>query len=134
MEEALAGAVNELFKVRGRAMATVAEIGGLLGIGAQALPSIAQSGLVVANLKQFRDAVSPELACYQALVESPCVIQSFKGAGLLSGDWEITLTNAASHAFAQAFGIPNTVRVHFGTWVQMSFVADMGRVLWRSGG
>ncbi len=40
------------------------------------------------NLKQFRDAEDPNLACYKALVESDMGVDRFNGGGLL-GDWDL---------------------------------------------
>jgi hypothetical protein len=86
------------------------------------------------NLKQFRDAFDSTLACYQALIEGPCTVTRFGGAGLLPPGFTARIPDWASHRIAWHLGLPmtETIPVEFGSWVKMDFTAAAGREVWRA--
>jgi hypothetical protein len=87
----------------------------------------------VVNLKQFRDAAFPERACYQALIQSPCTLHAIHGGGIYWGDWQLKITDCASHQIANDLGLAsNVVPVRFACYVEMDFSADAGTEVWRA--
>jgi hypothetical protein len=52
-------------------------------------------------LKQFRDSLQQDKACYQKLVASPVQFSNFQGMGLLDGDYEICITSCESHKIVE---------------------------------
>jgi len=89
------------------------------------LPSVA--------LKQFRDAANAEVACFQAVVDSPAEITRFGGAGLLPHRYDVEIATCASHRIVQDFlgvqpaGASTILPVEWGAWVDMDFRAQPGR-------
>jgi uncharacterized protein with NAD-binding domain and iron-sulfur cluster len=85
------------------------------------------------NLKQFRDAEDPTRACYQALVEGPCVLKGIHGGGFYWGDSTVTITACQSHQIARDLGLAgNELKARFAWWVDMDFDADAGKVVWEA--
>lgn len=88
-----------------------------------------QVGIV--NLKQFRDAEDSTKACYQAIIEGPCTVKEFRGAGPLAGEFRVTIPEWQSHRIVSALGLPGSeFTAEFGWWVKMDFTADAGRAVW----
>ena len=83
-------------------------------------------------LKQFRQPGAPELACYQAIVDSPITPTGFSGGGLLFDIFELEITTCESHAIVpDLLGRPadaGTTRlpVEFAAWVTFDFQALTG--------
>jgi hypothetical protein len=91
-----------------------------------------QVGIV--NLKQFRDAEDCTRACYQAIIEGPCTVKEFRGAGPLGGEFRVTIPEWQSHRIVGALGLPGSELVaEFGWWVRMDFTADPGTAVWTAG-
>lgn len=95
--------------------------------------------VTVVNLKQFRDVANASRACYQAVTEAPCTLDKVHGAGLLRGDWRLTVTTCASHRIVEDLGLgplgtsgSTTVPVAFGFWVGFDFTTLPGRELVRT--
>lgn len=87
---------------------------------------------LVVNLKQFRDATVPGLACYQSIVESRFHIDTFTAAGVLAGTYEVRLPVHASHSIAADLGL-NVVNVPVAAFsLEMGFTALAGTEVWRS--
>jgi uncharacterized protein with NAD-binding domain and iron-sulfur cluster len=87
------------------------------------------------NLKQFRDAEDPTRACYQAIVEGPCVLKSVYGGGFYEGSSTLELIACQSHPIAADLGLSgNVVQARFGFWVDMDFDAVNGKVVWSAHG
>jgi hypothetical protein len=89
------------------------------------------------NLKQFRDAVDSTKACYQALVDSPCRLDRWKGGGMLPGEFELEITACDSHQIAADLGLgaappgqPILVRPQFAFWWRMDFSTQAGSIVW----
>ncbi|MEN8375309.1 MAG: NAD(P)-binding protein [Gemmatimonadota bacterium] len=90
-----------------------------------------QVGIV--NLKQFRDAEYSAKACYQAIIEGPCTVKEFRGAGPLAGEFRVTIPEWQSHRIVSALGLPGSeLTAEFGWWVKMDFTADPGKTVWRA--
>jgi hypothetical protein len=84
-------------------------------------------------LKQFRDAVQPTRACYQAIIEANATITDFRGAGLLPRNWTLQLHQYASHRIVDTLALnPAPHTVHNGFWVDFSFSMDLGQEIWRA--
>ena len=108
------------------------------------------------TLKQFRDAQEPDLACYQALVNSKISIERFIDGGLLGGSsvmmgdatggYRIHVHEYAEQAIVETLGleVSDTSRDEFGapvavlspllpSWMACDLRYDMGTTLaWRS--
>ena len=87
-------------------------------------------------LKQFRDSALPNLACYQAVVNSPVRIKNFAGGGFHTSQFDLEIAACASHPIAENFlGLPapvgnsTTVPVDWAAWVKFDFDAIAGDVI-----
>lgn len=104
------------------------------GLILSTLEHLIEGEVPLVNLKQFRDAADPTLACYQALIEGPTKVRKLYGAGLFPRGFTATIPTWASHNIAQSLGLPTAapIPVEFGTWVKMDFAALPGREVWRA--
>jgi hypothetical protein len=100
------------------------------------LDEVIHGEVALVNLKQFRDAWDSTKACYQALIEGPCKVQSLRGGGLLPEGFSATIPDWASHRIAYHLGLPmeEAIPAVFGTWVAMDFAAMPGREVWKNHG
>ena len=108
---------------------------GLLGGLANELFEFGVEGQEVAmvNLKQFRDAVDPTRACYQALVRNTCEIVDVRGAGKLPGEWTVSIADTPSHGVIADLGLrggKQTTRT--AGWLDMDFTIGPGELLWEA--
>jgi hypothetical protein len=71
-------------------------------------------------LKQFRDVVSADRACYQAIVEAPIEIRNYK-EGVVAEDCQLTLHDLDSAPICRELGIPSGV-----SRVPLAFRVDLG--------
>jgi hypothetical protein len=95
---------------------------------------LAGGGLPAVFLKQFRDALQPDRACYQAIVEASFHVSGLRGMGLL-GDWQLVLHDLASEPIRADLGLPpGPLRPLAATWSLYDFVLDRGTELWRAPG
>lgn len=92
--------------------------------------------LPTVQLKQVRDSLDPNLACYQAVVDSPAQITGFAGGGPL--EWwryEFAITTCESHQIVRDLlgREPDpgrtVVPLSFGAWLSFDFTAPPGRVV-----
>lgn len=93
-------------------------------LSAQLLEGLLSPRLPQLFLKQFPDGRG-ERAVYQALVTSPAVINGFRGAGPLLGDYTCTLQAFASEPIAEDLGLvigPQPVALGF--WVDFDFAIE----------
>ena len=82
-------------------------------------------------LKEFRDVVNFDQACYQAIVELDCSVTQFDGGGFLPDDFTLYIEDAASHPIRQQFGIPDgPIKPILGFWAEFGFLVNPGRILW----
>jgi acetoacetate decarboxylase len=104
-----------------------------LEFAADVLDTLIHREMPVVNLKQFRDCADPTRACYQAIVEAPCTVQTFYGGGLLAGHHHVSITQAASHPIISDLGLAGTeVDALYGAWCHMDFLAMTGQEVSRS--
>jgi uncharacterized protein with NAD-binding domain and iron-sulfur cluster len=75
---------------------------GLLG---EVLHTVTEGRIPVVSLKQYRDAVSPDRACYQAIVSAVMRITKYHGGGLLPGRYEVKIHDYASTPIARELGL-----------------------------
>jgi hypothetical protein len=81
-------------------------------------------------LKQFRDAVDPSRACYQAIIEAPAVVKAIRAGGALPRH-RVRITPADSHPIVDELGLSGAVTESvFGSWLDFDFVMERGTVVW----
>jgi hypothetical protein len=79
-------------------------------------------------LKQFRDVSDPNRACYQAIIEARERVRSFRSAGHLAGDYELTIFPFASHPIAADLGLSSGPNQAVAAWyVDFDFVLEGGK-------
>ena len=84
-------------------------------------------------LKQFRDAADGTQACYQAVVEAPVRITSFRGGGWLDGEYRLRIEPLESHPIAQELGLAGPEpRILAATYMAFDFDIGDGRVIWEN--
>ncbi len=83
-------------------------------------------------LKQFRSFDSSTTACYQAIAEGPLHIKKFHGGGLLHGLYELTINDLASAPIAEELGLSSGQLARASSWVNIDFVANLGKELWKA--
>ena len=116
-EQAFAALAEALLE--GVAKALVDDLGDLPQV-----PSVA--------LKQFRQPGAEEIACYQAICDSPIEIIAFRDGGLLPDGLTLEITTCQSHPIVADFlgQAPNpgftSVPVLFGAWSNVDFLALSG--------
>jgi uncharacterized protein with NAD-binding domain and iron-sulfur cluster len=90
----------------------------------------------IVNLKQFRDAVDPTRACYQAIVEGPLRLDAltFAGGGFLGGGYHLSITPCESHRIVEDLGLAGPeIDVHrLAFYANIGFTALPGRILWKA--
>ncbi len=80
-------------------------------------------------LKQFRDAVDPTTACYQAVIEAPAHLDAFHG-GWFTAPHDIAIAPCDSHPIVAECGLASgLLRAATGFWCQMDFTMRAGRVV-----
>lgn len=88
-------------------------------------------------LKQFRDAVDSSKACYQAIIEAPLRIETFRGGGKLAGEYGLTLNPLASHPLAAVLGLQvdadGMARALAAFWLHVDFALESGMIVWQAG-
>jgi hypothetical protein len=86
-------------------------------------------------LKQFRDVADGRMACYQAAVEAMCRISSFRTGGWLSGQYQLTVGEFASHPIVQELGLKGASPPALAAgYLEFDFSMEAGKELWRAGG
>ena len=84
-------------------------------------------------LKQFRDAANGTRACYQAVIEAPCVTTALHGAGPLPGTFQATVVNFDTHPIQSDLGLAGpVVAADFAFWADLDFTAEMGTEIWKA--
>jgi len=79
-------------------------------------------------LKQFRDAADPSLACYQAIIEAPSKVLTFRSAGLVLGDYELTVFPFESHPIVKDLGLGGPRSRALAAWhADFDFILGKGR-------
>lgn len=99
------------------------------------LLDVSRAGIPFVFLKQFRHVADTRKACYQAIVEAPARTTAFHGGGLLDGEYQIELQSLQSHPIAEKLGLQlqnGKIDATAGWWVNIDFVMDKGREVWRA--
>jgi hypothetical protein len=109
--------LTSLLSTLGLARATAAE---LLGAGAL---QAARGLLEFVNLKQFRDAADPKLACYQAIIRSEARLLALRRLAATS-----SYAYRISQALIDALGLPGSGRTR-GLFCEFDFVLGPGEIL-----
>lgn len=97
----------------------------------QMIDKLLQPSMPVVYLKQFRDVVNPDAACYQAIIESNTTIRGgdLSKCGLL-GSHQITTHPMASVDVAKHLGFPASVASPIGMYAALDFSVDLGTLVW----
>jgi hypothetical protein len=99
-------------------------------------PFLASPDFPAIALKQYRDSSAPDLACYQAIVNSPVHIKNFGGGGFHGATFDLEITTCASHPMVEKFLggkaplTPSTVvPIEWAAFVKFDFDALAGSVI-----
>ena len=107
---------------------------GLTTIAGKLSTAMSGGGMTMALLKQFPDAATPTLACYQAIVETHATITNFIGGGLTIHDYEVRITSFDSHPYFDELGISSDWQnVGQAVWMNFDFQQALGTIVWSSG-
>ena len=95
--------------------------------------AIKGEAVILPFLKQFPDAADPTRACYQAVIEAPTTINTFRRGGITKPNYHVTVHSYDSHPFYKELGIkPEAEDVGRGMWVDFDFTMDLGHELWKA--
>lgn len=84
-------------------------------------------------LKQFRDAADPSRACLLQIVECPITVTGFGGAGVLAGDWTVSMPSFPKLTLASDLGVQGggaPVKPSAVYWVKLDCRMENGIVVW----
>ncbi|MCB9638130.1 MAG: NAD(P)-binding protein [Myxococcales bacterium] len=87
-------------------------------------------GMRMVFLKQFRDAVAPEHACYQSILEGLTSIQRFSGGGVMPGRFQFQIQPTGSADLLKTFGLKAKMDVLLATWVKMDMTVENADRQW----
>jgi hypothetical protein len=128
VEAALRGA-REILKTLGGGFGGLIDEARLLGHMAREL---AARTCTMVFLKEFRDAVQPDRACYQAVVQAASRIVTFRGGGLL-GECAVTLNDLDTQPLREDLGLAAGVLTPIASWwLAYDFVLEPGTELWKA--
>jgi hypothetical protein len=83
-------------------------------------------------LKQFRDVADGTRACYQAILEAPCDLVTWRGGGFLD-DHILTIRDFDSHPIVRDLGLAHgAIETGWGFWAAFDFTMSRGKILWQS--
>lgn len=86
-------------------------------------------------LKQFRDVTDTQRACYQAIIEAPLMVQTFRQGGFLAGKFVMSISPLASHPLADALGlrlVNGEQQSLLGLWMKLDFMLNAGVEIWKA--
>jgi hypothetical protein len=83
-------------------------------------------------LKQFRDIVNPDNACYQAVVEADARIDRFSG-WLLPGRYRLRVNDLDGVPLSADLGLTGTQEPLFSYWLNVDMTLGNGKVIWQAG-
>jgi hypothetical protein len=85
-------------------------------------------------LKQFRDALSPALACYQAIVEVANELKQFRRGGFLPDDYRVDFAKLDGEPILRELGIAEgPQKPGHAFWLEFDFSIEATRVVWPDG-
>ena len=82
-------------------------------------------------LKQFRDIVRPDRACYQAITETKMRFDKLRGVHL-EGGFELEISKVFNADLVGDLGLKPKMHIPFGTKVVMDMTLENGRVIWEA--
>ena len=86
-------------------------------------------------LKQFRDVTNTQQACYQAIVEAPLMVQTFRHGGFLAGKFAMNVHRLDSHPLADTLGLcleHCEQQSTLGLWMKLDFMLGEGIEIWKA--
>jgi hypothetical protein len=86
-------------------------------------------------LKQFRDVVNTQQACYQAIVEAPLMVQTFRQGGFLTEKFALRVNRLDSHPLADILGLRlenGAQQSALGLWMKLDFMLGEGVEIWKA--
>ncbi len=86
-------------------------------------------------LKQFRDVTNTQQACYQAIIEAPLMVQTFRQGGFLAGKFVMGVNRLDSHPLADALGLHlenGEQQSALGLWMKLDFMLGEGVEIWKA--
>lgn len=86
-------------------------------------------------LKQFRDVTHTRQACYQAIVEAPLMVRTFRQGGFLGGEYVMRVNRLDSHPLADVLGLRlknGEQRSMLGLWMKLDFRLEEGVEIWKA--
>ncbi len=102
------------------------------GVAFEAFRKALEPGARLVFLKQFRDAVDPTLACYQAIIEAPAVVDSVREGGWLPKH-RVRIAPADSHPIVKELGLSGAEsETLLCSWLRFDFTMDRGITIWRA--
>ena len=110
-----------------------------LGLGGEAaalvniVESLLEGDVPAVFLKQFRDISDPTRASYQAIVEASARLQSFRGGGLLPGEYSVEVADLDAEPIRRELGfLPGPIKPELSFWLEIDFEMETGIELWRA--
>lgn len=98
---------------------------------------VAEPKVRVLLLKQFRDAIDPTRACYQAVIEAPIAVEEVLGGGLLHHAYRLTINDLPHYPIVDRLGLQmenGQQEVHVAFWADTRFILQQGEVMWEATG
>jgi hypothetical protein len=84
-------------------------------------------------LKQFRSSDQPGKASYQAIIQAFGKVTSFRGGGVLPGEYRISIADPQSVDIRQDLGLAaGTLTPKLAFWADLDFRLDEGAELWNA--
>lgn len=106
---------------------------GRLGAGLREKAGLFSADQRLLVLKQFRDAADATRACLLQIVECPITVTGFRGAGLIAGDWTVSMARFPRFNLASDLGIKGDgapVRPTAIYWVKLDCRMENGIIVW----
>lgn len=84
-------------------------------------------------LRQFRDLAHADQAAFQDIVEAPCQLDHFHGAGI-ARPHQLTIQYADSHPIVRQLGLAGSqIDLGLGLWLHIDFTMANGAPRWSAG-
>ena len=127
---------------RFQTVSTFEELGGTLverlGIADKAVPTGKLRDLVTVPmpmvfLKQFRDAVKADIACFQSIQEATAGMTQFHSGCIYFDQYEILFEDWESHPLRRELGLPQgAIPVEQAFWALFDFEIGFCKEVWRA--
>jgi hypothetical protein len=98
------------------------------------LDAFSSGRMPIVSLKQYRDTVQPDKACYQAIVSATMYITKRHGWGLLPGRYSVKINDYASTRIVQDLGLKpgadGTIEPRGAYWISFDCTYGEGNNLY----